>query len=142
MASIVSLTTETHQTVFTLLEQRYVEEGCGICEKEGSEIAWFNHLSIGAHRTCFARIKLADDVLMTTINELFAREKTYVEHNQAHRKAIEAVKLACGDATISSYIETQGEAALVELFKTVGVKAAKDYAASRKPTTTYSYVIL
>src|SRR4051794_22013052 len=107
MASVVLITPDSRAVFFAAMEQAYEEDGCGVCEQRGSDIAWFNHQSIGAHTRCFTLIKKADDALMKTIHQLFKHETGYSEHNCAHRKAIEAIKLVCGDATIMSYFENK-----------------------------------
>lgn len=130
MVPAVTLTADQVEEYIVMMKRRsdFDPDGCGICEKGNPTVLWFSHHSKAAHRLCYQIIMRADEVLMKTINEQFKSKSDWSEHNFAHRKAVEAVKLACGDATLIEYFEREGEEALVHLFRTVGVQAANEYA--------------
>ena len=106
----------------------YDEEGCGVCEKTGSEVIWFSDYSRCAHKRCYDWIKAADSALMAEVAKLFkgkvADQGSFNQFlNHSHRVAIEAVREKCGAETVLGYLEKNGIAALAKLFIEVGLPA-------------------
>ena len=127
----VPVTDDNKEALVSMITNMYNSEGCGVCEKEGAEVFWFSPYSRCAHARCFKIIEPATSTLYLTIDDLFNGAK-HGEHNDAHIKAIKAVRSACGSDTIMSYLEKNGLDALKNLFNTVGVKAVKQYAYASK----------
>lgn len=130
------LTAEQRNIINWALSLPPDSEGCGICERgepaeQEPRVYWLNHFSKDAHKWCLSLINKSQDVLMNTICAIFNEEGCCLNRrNIAHQKSIHAVSLACGGQTIISYFASHGEDALVLLFRTVGVDAAKTYAMS------------
>lgn len=103
---------------------------CGICENKNYEavVKWPNHNGSIAHRACFKKIIFT---VQTLLNKIQGYQLEIDERNKAHGKAIEAVRSACG-SSIHSFFDQNGEVALRELFNTVGITAADQYANERK----------
>ena len=106
----------------------YDEEGCGVCEKTGSEVIWFSDYSRCAHKRCFEWIKTADSALMAEVAKLFKgkvgdRGSFNQFLNHSHRLAMEAVREKCNPETVMTYSEKNGIEALTKLFIEVGLPA-------------------
>lgn len=89
------------------------------------------------HERCVEMIKGAENPLFQKIEELFNNNSgDYRDHNDAHFRAISAIKIAisygCDSETISSYLEKNGESALAHLFNTIGSETVEQYAKLRK----------
>jgi hypothetical protein len=97
---------------------------CGICEKGGAEVFWYGSFSQAAHAKCIKVVNKAEEKLNTTIGELFIGTKYQVK-TEAQTRARQAVRLACTPKTMLSYLEENGIDALIRLFDTVGIEAAK-----------------
>lgn len=105
-------------------------ELCGICEEAGGgDIYWPTHQGKFTHSSCYQQIQPLESDLNTTIFALFdGAVGGYYFLNEAHKKAIQAVRLACHPDTLLSYLQKNGDLALTRLFNTVGSRAARMYA--------------
>ena len=115
--------------LMALMGSTYDDEGCGVCEKTGSEVIWFSDYSRCAHKRCFELIKMADSSLMKEALKLFKgkvsdRGAFAQFQNHSHRLAIKAVREKIGPETIVGYFEKNGIEALTKLFMEVGLPAA------------------
>lgn len=104
-------------------------EICGICEKKGVEVFWFNPLSMGAHSKCVQVIQPSEKKLIKTIHDLFKDD--LVLKLIAHVEAIKVVKRLCAPETLSKYIQKNGPEDLTRLFDVFGVAAVKNIAENR-----------
>jgi len=99
---------------------------CGICEKQGAEIFWYSPLSQYAHERCVKMIEPSERILHQVVGDLY-NKRGFVPQIEAHIRAIQAVRQACGNDTIYSYFMRNGENALAHLFNTIGIRAAQIY---------------
>ncbi len=117
----------------------YNYAGCGICEKNGAQVYWFSPFSRCAHAKCVKMIEPAETLLSQTINRLFKESETYEIQNEAHYRAIEAIKAHCGSDSLMEYLEKNGLAALTHLFDNDGVRAVEKYAKLRRVSISAAY---
>jgi homoserine trans-succinylase len=111
---------ERQEMINTVLEM-HKAQGCGVCEKSGAEVFWFSHISHFAHTVCYQTIKDVEADLNAKINSLY---KDNQDRNNAHVKAIRAVKKELGTVSIKTYLETNGAKNLKLIFDSVGLNAA------------------
>ncbi len=131
-AKVITVTNENKAALATEIMNLYHEEGCGICEKKGAEVFWFSIYSRCAHAKCVVKIRPAETQLLATIDKLFECEVNRGPHNFAHMVAIKAIKRALGPGSLETHLEKQGEKVVTEVFNTVGIEAAKRYAATTR----------
>src|SRR6478736_6720412 len=99
--AVLPSTGQYREALISMFHKMYDEDGdgCGICEKEGSEVGWSNHISESAHEKCFRIIKPTEDTLFKEIEKLYEANIFAVSRqsrkNSAHAEAVEAVRLAC-----------------------------------------------
>lgn len=100
----------------------YSAEGCGICEqnKPPVNMFWYSRKSRDAHKTCCDKLKACEEKVNQVIDTLFgSKYQAY-----AHVEVVGDVKFKCGGLSLLQYYEQKGEAALKNLFNTVGIRAA------------------
>lgn len=99
---------------------------CGICEEKGSgpSVFWFSYRNEGAHKSCVKLIKKAEKPLLKRIEAVFKNQDV----TSAHIQMAMAVKEACGELSIKSYLEKNGIHKLKEIFDNQGAEAVNKFA--------------
>lgn len=94
---------------------------CGICGgKDGFEVIWVTSETFGAHKNCYAKIALIEQILTLAIGETF-----YVwDKDKAYRKVVNAIRMHLGKTPIGEYLDTHGSDQLEKLIRRVGIPAA------------------
>jgi len=120
---LVKVTDQNRDALRDMISRIYEAEGCGVCEKSGADVFWFNPVSRCAHSVCFEEIKAIEADLIATIDSVFQKS----DRNMAHVAAIRAVRKELGGVSIKTFLDTNGAAKLKSIFDSVGVAAATTY---------------
>ena len=120
---VVKVTDQNRDALRDMISRIYEAEGCGVCEKSGADVFWFNPVSRCAHSVCFEEIKAIEADLIATIDSVFQKS----DRNMAHVAAIRAVRKELGGVSIKTFLDTNGAAKLKSIFDSVGVAAATTY---------------
>lgn len=79
----------------------YYGEGCGICEREGADVFWFNPKSRRAHKACFELVKELEDDVCEQIKRAFPSNDNG-DINFAHVEVVKAVMGECKCTLLST----------------------------------------
>ena len=86
--------------------QKYVNEKCGICNKEGPKIPWISPTGRFAHHTCIELIKPAFEIALNKLDSAFVNDKNFGRWNKAHVYLISLIEKNIGkNKTIFEFIQ-------------------------------------
>lgn len=121
---VVKVTDVNRDSLRSRVMGMYEAEGCGVCEKSGADVFWFNPVSRCAHSVCYGEIKTIEADLIATIDSVFKDTGARI---MAHVAAIRAVRKELGGVSIKTFLETNGAERLKSIFDSVGVAAVRTY---------------
>jgi len=127
-SSWMRLSPQNRALISDVVQNSYTSEKCGVCETDGADVCWRSPISNSVHKRCFEKIVVTERKLVQTICALFKKEGEFRNRFEAHVAGVKAVKLVCGALSLENYMDEFGAAAITELFNTVGVQAAHEYA--------------
>ncbi len=106
---------------------------CGVCKRNGGTVVFPTSTSTVLHNECYQSIKPIADRVAKIVNDIVpTREIGGISKIGVHIAAVRAVEKVIDPGTISSYLSENGMEALIKLFDTVGMDAAKAAAISYK----------
>ncbi len=99
---------------------------CGVCHEEGGTVIWPTSNSTTVHSQCYDLIKRIANRVAEIISSVPISEDSLLRPNEIHVRVVRAVEQVFYPKTIFSYLSENGVEALLKLFNTVGMDAAKD----------------
>ncbi len=104
---------------------------CGVCRKTGENavsmvVVWPTSDCAVVHKRCYESIEPLADRVAEIVSETFSISKdSAITRKIVHKATVRAVEQAIDPGTISSYLSENGMNALMKLFNTVGLDAAR-----------------